>query len=125
VDAYNLASASSGIPIAAFDADMLRGNLTLRFAKQNELFHGIGMNKPVTLEKNQVIMTDEKEIIAIYPYRDSDATKVTPTTKNIRIVACGVPKIDRNRVFEAYQRCARYLEEYAHGISSKLAIYPR
>lgn len=125
VDAYNLASAASGIPIAAFDADLLKGDLTLRFARQNELFQGIGMNKQVMLEENQVIMTDEKEIIAIYPYRDSDTTKVTPATKNIRIVACGVPKIDRDRVLEAYQRCARYLEAYAHGISSRPALSPR
>ena len=36
VDAYNLASVRSGIPIAAFDADTLAGDLTLRFAGEGE-----------------------------------------------------------------------------------------
>ena len=78
VDAYNLASVRSGIPIAAFDADTLAGDLTLRFAREGECFLGIGMERPVVLQKNQIVMTDAEQIIAIYPYRDSDKTKVTP-----------------------------------------------
>nr|WP_301287551.1 phenylalanine--tRNA ligase beta subunit-related protein [Methanocalculus alkaliphilus] len=34
VDAYNLRSASSSIPIAAFDAGRLSGDLTMRFAEE-------------------------------------------------------------------------------------------
>ena len=124
VDAYNLVSASSGIPIAAFDSDHLKGGLTLRFARKSEQFLGIGMNTPVVLTENQVIMTDEREIIAIYPYRDSDATKVTNDTKNIHIVSCGVPKIERERVTAAYIKCARYLEEYTGGSCSEPEVYP-
>ena len=43
VDAYNLASALSSVPIAAFDADKLAGGLTMRFAREGESFRGIGM----------------------------------------------------------------------------------
>jgi DNA/RNA-binding domain of Phe-tRNA-synthetase-like protein len=124
VDAYNLASASSGVPIAAFDADLLQGDLTLRFARGGEQFLGIGMHAPILLRENQVVMTDATEIIAIYPYRDSDATKVTTGTKNIRIVACGVPKIEQERVIGAYRTCARYLEEYAGGTGSEPQVFP-
>ena len=53
------------------------------------------MERPVVLQKNQVIMTDAEQIIAIYPYRDSDTTKVTQKTRNIRIITCGVPNIGR------------------------------
>jgi DNA/RNA-binding domain of Phe-tRNA-synthetase-like protein len=120
VDAYNLASVRSGIPIAAFDADTLTGDLILRFARDGELFLGIGMVKPVVLHPNQVIMTDAEQIIAIYPYRDSDTTKVTPKTRNIRIVTCGVPGIKREQLIEAYDLCAGYLKEYAGGIVSRI-----
>jgi len=89
VDAYNLASATSGVPIAAFDADKLDGGLTMRFAAEGETFRGIGMKETIGLKLNQVILTDSTKIIAIYPYRDSDDTKVTMDTKNIRIVSCG------------------------------------
>lgn len=124
VDAYNLASATSGVPIAAFDADMLDGSLTMRFAVEGETFRGIGMKEPVSLKPNQVILTDSKKIIAVYPYRDSDDTKVTMGTKNVHIVSCGVPRIDKNKVLEAYGLCARYLKEYAGGSPSDPVSYP-
>jgi DNA/RNA-binding domain of Phe-tRNA-synthetase-like protein len=118
VDAYNLASAITGIPIAAFDADTLNGELMMRFARDGEHFRGIGMEKPVILQKKQVIVTDSVQTIAIYPYRDSDTTKVTLDTKNIRILTCGVPKIEREKVVEAYGVCAGYLEKYTGGVRS-------
>jgi DNA/RNA-binding domain of Phe-tRNA-synthetase-like protein len=124
VDSYNLASVRSGIPIAAFDTDTLAGDLTLRFARDGELFLGIGMDRPVVLQKNQVIMTDAEQIIAIYPYRDSDTTKVTLDTRNIRIITCGVPKIGRENLIEAYDLCTGYLEEYAGGVSERAEVFP-
>ncbi len=116
VDAYNLASIRTGIPIAAFDADTLGGVLSMRFAEEGEEFLGIGMATPVILHKNQVILTDEDAIVAIYPYRDSDATKITLATKMVHIVACGVPKVEREKVCSAYELAVAYLREYASGI---------
>jgi DNA/RNA-binding domain of Phe-tRNA-synthetase-like protein len=125
VDAYNLASALTGIPIAAFDADTLAGDLTMRLAREGELFLGIGMEKPVVLRKNQVILTDSEQVIAIYPYRDSDATKVTIDTEHIHIVTCGVPRVEKQKVIAAYEVCAGYLKEYAGGVPSGCMISPQ
>ncbi len=124
VDAYNLASALSGVPIAAFDADKLDGELTMRFAREGEAFQGIGMKAPIDLKLNQVILTDASRIIAVYPYRDSDDTKVTAATRNVHIISCGVPGIDNNQLLEAYAICARYLKEYAGGTASEPRTYP-
>jgi DNA/RNA-binding domain of Phe-tRNA-synthetase-like protein len=124
VDAYNLASALNGVPIAAFDADTLDGGLTMRFARDGEAFLGIGMEGPIALKPNQVILADPEKIAAIYPYRDSDGTRTTSATRNIHIVSCGVPGIDRNRIIEAYGTCTRYLKEYAGGVPSGPRIYP-
>lgn len=124
VDAYNLASASSSVPIGAFDSDTLSGNLTMRFATEGEVFLGIGMDKPVSLRKNQVILADPGEIIAVYPYRDSNATKVTNETKNIHIVACGVPGVKRELVLGGYALCAGYLKNHAFGIPPAPGIFP-
>lgn len=115
VDAYNLASVRTGIPIAAFDAGTLGGELSMRFAEEGEAFLGIGMAAPVMLHKNQVILTDEDAIVAVYPYRDSDATKITPTTTTVHIVACGVPGVEREKVYSAYELAAAYLQGYAPG----------
>lgn len=113
VDAYNLASIRSGIPLAAFDADRLNGDLTMRFAVDGEEFPGIGMKNPVILKSNQVILADAEDIVAIYPYRDSDATKITLHTETIHLVACGVPKVEPGQVREAYDLAKRFLKEYA------------
>ncbi len=124
VDAYNLASALSGVPIAAFDADRLAGGLAMRFAREGEAFQGIGMNEPIALRPNQVILADRDKIVAIYPYRDSEGTKTTSATRNIHIVSCGVPGIKKNRILEAYGTCARYLKEHTGGIPAEPRLYP-
>ena len=115
VDAYNLASIKTGVPIGAFDTDTLAGKISMRFAVPGEEFYGIGMEKPVSLQANQVVLTDEEKIIAVYPYRDSNATKVTQATKTIHIVTCGVPRIDEGTVISAYDLASEYLRRYASG----------
>lgn len=124
VDAYNLVSALHGVPIAAFDADLLHGGLTMRFAREGEAFQGIGMKEPVQLKPNQVILCDPAEIIAIYPYRDSDSTRVTLATKNIYIVSCGVPGVSSEKVLDAYRACAGYLGKYCRGVPEEPSLYP-
>ncbi len=124
VDAYNMASAISGVPIAAFDADRVSNELTMRFARNGESFFGIGMKEPITLKPNQVVIDDNGHIIAVYPYRDSDDTKVTIGTKNMHVIACGVPKIDKDIVLGAYSICAKYLADFSGGASSEPELYP-
>ena len=65
VDAYNLASIRTGVPIGAFDADLLHGELSMRFAQEGEEFLGIGMEKPINLQKNQVILIDERDYCSV------------------------------------------------------------
>jgi DNA/RNA-binding domain of Phe-tRNA-synthetase-like protein len=119
VDAYNLASALSGVPIAAFDADHLRGSLTMRMAREGEPFKGIGMKEPIMLKTGQVVICDEEQLIAVYPYRDSDDTKVSPGTKRMHVVSCGVPGITPDRVLKAYEMAGEFLEKYSGGIPGK------
>jgi DNA/RNA-binding domain of Phe-tRNA-synthetase-like protein len=129
VDAYNLASALSGVPIAAFDSDHLRGSLTMRMALEGEQFKGIGMKEPIALKTGQVVICDEArlsaaQLIAVYPYRDSDGTKVTPGTKRMHVVSCGVPGISPDRVVKAYGMAEEYLEKYCNGQPAKPALSP-
>ncbi len=124
VDAYNIASMLSGIPIAAFDADMLEGDLSLRFACEGEEFLGIGMERPILLRRDQPVMTDAEKIVAIYPYRDSSGTRVTTGTRNIRIVICGVPSVGRELLVEAYLLCRELLKEFTGGEGSEPELCP-
>lgn len=94
VDSYNVASALSGIPIAAFDADRLSGEeLRMRFSVPGEGFVGIGMDTPRELTGREIVMEDGEGPVAIYPYRDADRTKVTDSTRRVILVVCGAPGV--------------------------------
>ncbi|OPY27609.1 MAG: phenylalanyl-tRNA synthetase subunit beta [Methanocella sp. PtaU1.Bin125] len=124
VDAYNLASALSGVPVAAFDADLLSGGLTMRFASEGEPFRGIGMKEPIALKPGQVVLCDADKLVAVYPYRDSDDTKVTTATKRMHVVSCGVPGVSRDSVRDAYTMCADFLKKYCGGSSGEILLSP-
>lgn len=96
VDAYNLASVETSIAIAAFDTKMVKEDaLLMRMAMRGELFHGIGMNSPDFLTGAEVVIEDQEShrLVAVYPYRDSDDSKITESTKGVLFMMCGVPGI--------------------------------
>lgn len=115
VDAYNLASIKTGIALAAFDADKLEGGLLMRFALEGEEFLGIGMERPLELKGGEVVISDGKKLVAIYPYRDSNETKVTSSTKGILLLACGVPGIEEEILQDALKTAVDYVTQFCGG----------
>jgi DNA/RNA-binding domain of Phe-tRNA-synthetase-like protein len=115
VDAYNLASITSQIPLATFDSDKLEGELYMRFAKNGEKILGIGMKKPMELQGGEIVVSDKKKLVAVYPYRDSDNTKVTEKTQNVTIVSCGVPKITKKTLQKASNTAVDYVTRFNCG----------
>lgn len=115
VDAYNLASIKSGISIGAFDAERVCGDLVLRLARKSEEFTGIGMEKPMVLDGNEVVVSDSEKLIAIYPYRDADDTKLTETTRNVILLICGAPGIDEEALKRAAQITVEYITKFCGG----------
>lgn len=115
VDAYNLASIKTGIAMGAFDADKLRGDLELRFAREGEKFVGIGMDEPIKLNGNEIVGVDAEKLIAIYPYRDADETKVTEATKNVVLLICGAPGIEEEILRRAAQVAIEYITRFCGG----------
>ncbi len=115
VDAYNLASIRSCVSIGAFDFKKLKGDLLLRFAKEGENFWGIGMNKAIVLRGNEPVVSDGEKLIAIYPYRDSDATKVTEDTEDVLLLICGVPGIGRETLEGARRMAVEYIRRFCGG----------
>jgi len=115
VDAYNLASVVSGVPIAAFDLDKVKGDLLMRRARVGETFLGIGMKQAEKLKGVEVVVSDEEKLIAVYPYRDSASSKVTENTKNILLMVCGVPKVEENDLEQAKAVTVNYVTRFCGG----------
>jgi DNA/RNA-binding domain of Phe-tRNA-synthetase-like protein len=115
VDTYNLASIVSGIPLAAFDNTKLKGELLMRKAEPNEVFLGIGMEKPVNLKGNEIIIQDPEKIIAIYPYRDADYSKIISSTEEVLLMTCGAPGITEQDLREAEFTAVKYITRFCNG----------
>ena len=111
VDAYNLASLETSVAIAAFDAEIVNeGSLLMRRAAKNEPFHGIGMVSADSLIGIEVVIEDQesKELIAVYPYRDSAGSRITGRTEHVLFMMCGVPGIEA----AALERAKDFTRDY-------------
>ena len=115
VDAYNLASIKTEIAIAAFDSDKIRGELTMRYAEMGEEFLGIGMKTPLRLNGREIVVSDEEKLLAVYPYRDAEDTKVTEATRNVLLLFCGVPGIPMQKLLEAKDVTLKFVTKFCGG----------
>jgi DNA/RNA-binding domain of Phe-tRNA-synthetase-like protein len=115
VDSYNLASAESFVSIAAFDLAVIDSNaLFMRKAMQGERFLGIGMSSPMVLTGVEVVIEDQKnkELIACYPYRDAERSKVSEKTSNVLLMMCGVPGVPDYALDNARAICEKHIDEF-------------
>ncbi len=125
VDAGNIASVETLIPIGIYDVDRVDGDVVvLRKAEKGELFIPIGGSEE-ELKGIEIVLADSKKVLHVFPHRDSRETMVRDTTRNVLVVGCGVPGVPRVAVKEAVARTARYLELYAGGrIEGEVRVVP-
>jgi len=115
VDAYNLASIKSEVALAAFDEDRLKDKLVMRFALEGESFLGVGMDKPMVLNGGEVVISDAERLVALYPHRDADYSKVTEDTRNVTMLVCGVPGISLETLSQSKQIAFEYINKFCDG----------
>jgi DNA/RNA-binding domain of Phe-tRNA-synthetase-like protein len=123
VDAYNLASMKTLIPISGFDFDALTPPFQVRFAKNGETFTGIGMEAPLSLTQNMVVLADIKRVVCIYPYRDCDHTKITIATENVAIVGYGATGMAATQIREAVETALEFIKQVSGGEIAAMEIF--
>ncbi len=123
VDSYNLASLKTIIPLSGFDLDHLHLPLRVRFSRQNEEFHGIGMNASIKLTGKMLVLADDKQIVCIYPYRDAETTKITEKTRNVVIVGYGAPHIRQNQLIDAVESALSFIRQTSSGEIETVSIF--
>jgi DNA/RNA-binding domain of Phe-tRNA-synthetase-like protein len=123
VDAYNLASMETIIPISGFDRDHLKLPFHVRFAVNDETFVGIGMSKPMSLMDKMLVLADQKRVLCVYPYRDSDHTKITESTRNVLIIGYGAVGIDRQELMEAVKTTLAYIKLVSGGEIEMIKVF--
>jgi len=123
VDAYNLASVKTIIPLSGFDRDKISPPLVVRFSREGEDFSEIGTNKSNPLINKMLVLADAKRVVCIYPHRDADATKITEKTKNVAIIGYGAPKIGQDQLVNAVQTAVDYIKQTAGGIIETISVF--
>jgi DNA/RNA-binding domain of Phe-tRNA-synthetase-like protein len=125
VDAYNLASMKTIIPVSGFDRDCLSLPFQVRFAENGESFRGIGMTEPVLLTDKLLVVADQKQVLCIYPYHDSDGTKITMSTRSIVIVGYGAPGIAEEQLRPAVEMTLAYIRQVAGGEVETVTVFKK
>jgi DNA/RNA-binding domain of Phe-tRNA-synthetase-like protein len=123
VDAYNLASMKTIIPISGLDKDRLNPPFQVRFARNGEAFTGIGMSKPMTLTDKMLVLGDERRVLCVYPYRDSDYAKITEQTRNVLIIGYGAPEITERQLSEAVETTLSYIKLVSEGTVDMVKVF--
>lgn len=123
VDAYNLASMKTMIPISGFGREKLNPPFHVRFAENGEEFLGIGMEKPTALTDKMLVLADVKRVLCIYPHRDADYTKITEKTRNILLVGYGAPGITRQQLEEAVETALCYIQKVSEGEIETVKVF--
>lgn len=110
VDAGNLASAMSFIPIGLYNMDAIEGNPCIGLTKGEEIFRGIG-GKDQILESGIPVLTDDAGVMHLYPHRDSMRTRITEDTNSVLMVSCGARGIRKRQLQEALGYVRHYCSE--------------
>ncbi len=84
-------------------------------AEAGEEFLGIAMDKPITLSGGEAVIEDESRLVAIYPYRDADHSKVSPKTKNVLMLMCGAPGISTEKLNSSADEAKKILPLFCGG----------
>ncbi|MBN2335586.1 hypothetical protein JXL21_08495 [Candidatus Bathyarchaeota archaeon] len=110
VDASNVVSAETLIPIGLFDRDSIVGASTLRVSGEGESFTPIGKKKPMSLTAGMPILEDEEKIYSTIGVRDSEATKVTHGTRSLALFSWGTSQVPEHTIEDALRKAAELIK---------------
>ncbi len=114
VDAGNVASALTLVPIGLYDLDKVSGRLEIRLARKGEVFRPIGGGEEV-LKGGEPVLADDEEVLFLYPHRDSRKTMITESTRRVLVVGAGVPGVEVPRVRKATNLSVELITRNAGG----------
>jgi DNA/RNA-binding domain of Phe-tRNA-synthetase-like protein len=75
--------------------------------------------------EKMLILTDEKQVLCVYPYRDSDQTKITLLTQKAVIIGYGAPRIDQEQLKAAVERTLEYIRCISGGEIETIKVFGR
>lgn len=111
VDAGNIASAYTMVPIGIYDLDRVSLPLLLKLSAGGELFKPLGNHEEVLTPRVPILVDNRGLVVHIYPHRDSAETCVTDSTRKVLIIAAGVPSVEKELLIEAVKATTKLIEK--------------
>ncbi len=111
VDAGNIASAYTMVPIGIYDLDKALPPFIIKLSSGGEVFRPIGGSEEILNRGIPILVDSRGSVMHIYPHRDSRDTAIDRDSKRIFILGAGVPKVPKDLVDEAVRRVANLLEK--------------
>lgn len=108
VDLYNCCSVLSLIPMGGYDYHKISGNIHIRYAKDGELFEGLGSKEKVKAKSNQIVYSDDARIICwLWNHKDASATCIDENTEKVIFF---FDSIQSHLISDALNQLSKHLE---------------
>jgi DNA/RNA-binding domain of Phe-tRNA-synthetase-like protein len=78
------------------------------------------MDKLVVMAGGEIVLTDAARLVAIYPHRDADYSRITLQTKNLTLMSCGAPIISLDQLKEASKTASEFIVRFCDGEVSRM-----
>ena len=114
VDAYNLASVETLLTFSVFDMERIDPPLSVRFSREGEEVTLIG-NRRKELTGKEIVLCDSAKILCVYVHGDVEETKVTDSTRDVLLVAYGIPGMSKEELKEGVIAASNYIKRFAGG----------
>ena len=120
VDITNFVLFDIGQPLHAFDADKLKGGITIRLAKKGETMSTLD-NKALVLGGTELVIADDEAVLALAGIKGGKHAEVTSTTKNIIIESANFDPTLTRKTSQKHNIKTDASKRYENGITSMFA----
>lgn len=116
VDIYNYISLKHIIPVGGDDIDKVDGDIVLRCATGQEKFIRLDSNEIDYPKQGEVVYADDKEVLCRrWNWREGDKSKMTEQTKNVMLVAEGLPPVTKEEVQSIINELGQLVKKFCGG----------
>lgn len=116
VDIYNFVSIKHMVPVGGDDLEKVEGDITLGFARGGEAFVALNSKEVERAKQGEVVYIDSEEVLCRrWNWRECEKTKMTEETKDVILVAEGLPPMTIKDMEGIIQELRQLIQRYCGG----------
>jgi len=120
VDAANYAMYETGQPLHAFDADKVKGTISVRLAREGESMETLD-GKIITLTEAMLVIADDEGPLAIAGVKGGKRAEVSPKTTSIIIEAANFNPVSVRKTARSINLLTDAARRFENGLAPELA----